>query len=70
MIIQKRFFHKFYTDIGNVEIHHFKERNELLEDSVELLEKATQGDFEFLDYQVKFLSSSYYYITSDTKTTN
>lgn len=64
--IEKRFFHKFYTDIGNVEIHHFKERNELLEDSVELLEKATQGDFEFLDYQVKFLSSSYYYITSDT----
>ena len=64
--VEKRYFHKFYTDMDTVEIHHFKERNELLENSVELLEKAAQGDFEFLDYQVKILSTSYYYITSDT----
>lgn len=64
--VEKRYFHKFYTDMGTVEIHHFKERNQLLENSVGLLEQAAQGSFEFLDYQVKFLSSSYYYITSDT----
>lgn len=64
--VEKRYFHKFYTDMGTVEIHHFKERSKLLENSVGLLEQAAQGDFEFLDYQVNFLSSSYYYITSDT----
>lgn len=24
--VEKRYFHKFYTDMGTVEIHHFKER--------------------------------------------
>ena len=64
--VEKRYFHKFYTDMGTVEIHHFKERSQLLENSVELLEKAAQGNFEFLDYQVKVFGADYYYITADS----
>lgn len=64
--VEKRYFHKFYTDMGTVEIHHFKERSKLLENSVGLLEQAAQGDFEFLDHQAKIFTKGYYYITADT----
>ena len=63
--VEKRYFHKFYTDMGTVEIHHFEERKKLLEDSVALLEQAAQGNIQFLDYQVKLLSADYYYITAN-----
>lgn len=63
--IEKAYFHKFYTDLGTVEIHQFKERADLLENAVELMERAAEGEFQFLDYQIKILSTNYYYITAD-----
>lgn len=63
--VEKRYFHKTYTDLGTVEIHHFKERAKLLEESVNLLEQAAQGNFYSLKHETKLFNKGYYYITSD-----
>lgn len=63
--VEKRYFHKTYTDLGTVEIHYFKERARLLEDAANLLEQAAQGNFYSLKHESKLFNKGYYYITSD-----
>lgn len=63
--VEKRYFHKTYTDLGTVEIHYFKDRAKLLEESVNLLEQAAQGNFYSLKHEAKLFNKGYYYITSD-----
>lgn len=63
--VEKQYFHKTYTDLGTVEIHYFKDRAKLLEESVNLLEQAAQGNFYSLKHEAKLFNKGYYYITSD-----
>lgn len=62
--IEKLFFHKLYTDLGEVEIHDFAERNAVVNFIVELgTDKKLSESGCYVNYQKKLLSEGYYYAT-------
>lgn len=65
--IELRYFHGAYTDMGTVDIHAFRERDELLENMVNLIKKfqVEKESAVPVKYKREILADNYYCITDE-----